>query len=292
VKSCGFQFPSNGTPEGDEQEMVNDMVACFTRRMNMEEDADAVLPVVIMVLSSTSEADSSQDTGDTPSEQDEKRTKRYSQPRLKKRKKSQGQKEKEAEARKRHLKEQRERAAGGERWTGWLYAQPSTRSASVKVGGSRHLGRAHGQHASTHTPDVLYKKFEADLGAAAETSKRTAKFRLRQRETLIRLIFRKHHHHSKREVRSLSLSLYLSLSLSLSLISLSHLSLISLSVFLFRPAVLFSPFHLSQTHCNISIDYSLLICCVHTTLKFIAAYLFITLLICFPPSFDLLFPSD
>ena len=87
MKSCGFQFPSNGTPEGDEQEMVNDMVACFTRRMNMEEDADAVLPVVIMVLSSTSEADSSQDTGDTPSEQDEKRTKRYSQPRLKKRKK-------------------------------------------------------------------------------------------------------------------------------------------------------------------------------------------------------------
>jgi hypothetical protein len=224
VKSCGFQFPSNGTPEGDEQEMVNDMVACFTRRMNMEEDADAVLPVVIMVLSSTSEADSSQDTGDTPSEQDEKRTKRYSQPRLKKRKKSQGQKEKEAEARKRHLKEQRERAAGGERWTGWLYAQPSTRSASVKVGGSRHLGRAHGQHASTHTPDVLYKKFEADLGAAAETSKRTAKFRLRQRETLIRLIFRKHHHHSKREVRSLSLSISLSLSLSLSLSSLSYLS--------------------------------------------------------------------
>jgi len=201
LQVCGFEFCRCETLEGPEQAMVNDMVACFTRRMNMQENADAVFPVEIEVPVDVSDADSNQETGDSSSESDT--TLRYSgkRPKTKKAKKSAEQKEAEARKRASDLKERREEAAGGQRWKGWVYLQPSARGASIKVGGSRHLGRAQGQHASTHAADVLYKMFEVDLGEAATTSKKQAKFRLRQREIMIRLIFRKHHQHNKREVK-------------------------------------------------------------------------------------------
>jgi hypothetical protein len=195
LQLCQFEFPKRGTPEWDAVDEIVSCVAKSSRLRGVLDDYDfegAGHGVSDEKSESEDEASCASESGA-----------RYQSRKKPRRKKSKEQKKKEMEERKAAVIKQRQEAAGGTEWKGWIYLHPSPKCKWVKVGGTLQIGRSEGQASSTFGPDVVYMKFAVDLGSVADTSKRTAKRRLKQLEALVRLIFNRNHMHSRREVRPL-----------------------------------------------------------------------------------------
>jgi hypothetical protein len=198
LRLCKFVFPKRGTPEWD---TIDEVVSCVAKSSRLR----GVLDDYDFEDAGNGLSDQNSESGDEEScSSGESESKvRYQTRKKQRKKKTQEQKKREMEERKAAEIKQRQEAAGGNEWKGWIYLHPSARCKWGKVGGTLQLGRSEGQASSTFGPDVVYRKFDVNLGSVADTSKRMAKRRLKQSEASVRLIFNRNHVHSKREVRPL-----------------------------------------------------------------------------------------